>query len=110
MMDKYEQGGSMDTLISDENKKKFKEYINENGVRNYASYESILKEVRSDNFGGRGYKPSSSSTEHNTLNLLKKLGVLYEVTDKRKPISKRGYYLKNKKWKFKQKNGIRFSW
>ena len=93
---RLEKGGNMDGIMTDNIKQKWNEYVSENGRQNYASYESILKEIRSENRGGRGYTPSSgSSIEYNTLNLLKKLGVLYEVTDRRKPQKQRGYYLKN---------------
>lgn len=94
----YAKGGSMDSIITDDIKQKFTEYRNKEGRKNFDAYEPILKEIESENRYGKGYTPRSGrSTEYNTLNLLKRLGVLTEVTDMRKPASKRGYYLKNNK-------------
>jgi hypothetical protein len=90
------KGGNMDSLMTNDIKKKWKDYTEGDSRGNFASYDSILKEIKSANFYGRAYRPKTgSATIHNTLNLLKQLGVIYEVNDMRKPISQRGYYLKN---------------
>jgi hypothetical protein len=92
----YATGGNMDSLMTKDIKQKWNDYTEGDSRGNFASYDSILKEMESANFYGRAFRPKTgSATIYNTLNLLKKLGVIYEVTDMRKPISQRGYYLKN---------------